>query len=91
MRISEYLQRTQGGATQCTWCGEEVAPSGADWKDHAVLRRLPVERAGPHRTAAGEFFLLESCCPSCATLLDTGLGAGDDAPLHDRVYRWPDA
>ena len=89
MRLSEYLQRTAAGTTQCTWCGHEVAPAGSDWKDHAVLRRLPVERAGPHRTASGEFFLIESCCPGCGTLLDTELAAGDDPPLHDRVRSWP--
>ena len=78
------------GATQCTWCGAEVAPIGADWKDHAVLRRPPVERAGPHRVASGEFFLIEACCPGCGTLLDTELAAGDDPHRHDRVRRWPD-
>ena len=31
----------------------EVAPAGADWKDHAVQRRLPVEKTGPNRTALG--------------------------------------
>jgi hypothetical protein len=90
MRLSEYLQRTATGTTQCTWCGNEVAPAGADWKDRAVLRRLPVERAGPHRVAAGEFFLIEACCPACGTLLDTELAAGDDPYRHDRVQRWPE-
>lgn len=90
MRLSEYLQRTAAGTTQCTWCGNEVAPAGADWKDRAVLRRLPVERAGPHRVAAGEFFLIEACCPACGTLLDTELAAGDDPYRHDRVQRWPE-
>jgi N-methylhydantoinase B len=90
MRLSEYLQRTADGATQCTWCGAEVAPADADWKEHAVLRRLPVERAGPHRVAAGEFFLVESCCPGCGTLLDTELAAGEDPHRHDRVHRWPE-
>jgi N-methylhydantoinase B len=91
MRLSEYLQRSGAGATQCTWCGAEVAPANADWKDHAVLRRIPVERAGPHRAASGEFFLVEACCPGCATLLDTELAAGDDPHRHDRVHRWPEA
>jgi N-methylhydantoinase B len=90
-RLSEYLQRTADEATQCTWCGAEVAPAGADWKDHALLRRLPVERTGPNRTAAGEFVLIESCCSGCATLLDAELAAGDEPPLHDRVRSWPGA
>jgi N-methylhydantoinase B len=88
LRMSEYLQRTSEGATQCTWCGAEVAPAGTDWKDHAVLRRTPVERAGSHRAATGEFFLLEACCPGCGTLLDIDLAAGDDPSLHDRIRRW---
>ncbi|HKP16836.1 MAG TPA: hydantoinase B/oxoprolinase family protein [Gaiellaceae bacterium] len=89
MRISEYLQRTAGGATQCTWCGVEVAPGGRDWKDEAVVRRVPLDRAGPLRTVSGEFSLIESCCPGCGTLLDTELVAGDDPPLHDRIAAWP--
>jgi hypothetical protein len=89
MRISEYLQRTSGGATQCTWCGCEVAPAGVDWKEHAVLRRVPTSQAGPLRTGRREFALIEACCPQCGTLLDTDLAAGDDPPLHDRIIQWP--
>src|SRR4029078_2405152 len=89
-RLSESLQRSAaGGATQCTWCGTEVAPAGADWKDHAVVRRVGIDQAGPLRTASDDFSLFQSCCPGCATLLDTELAAAADAPLHDRVRRWP--
>ena len=91
MRISEYLQRTPAGATQCTWCGGEFAGAGVDWKDSAVLRRVPIEQAGPLRPPTAEFTLVEACCPSCGTLLDTELAALDDEPLHDRVRRWPAA
>ncbi|MGQ0568102.1 MAG: hydantoinase B/oxoprolinase family protein [Armatimonadota bacterium] len=87
MRISEYLQRTSDGATQCTWCGNNVAPPGTDWKEHAVVRRFPTSRSGPLRTGRGEFVLIEVCCPNCGTLLDTDLAAGDDPPLHDRITR----
>jgi acetone carboxylase gamma subunit len=91
-RLSEYLQRTApDGATQCTWCGTEVAPPGTDWKDHAVVRRVPVDHAGPLRTGSDEFTLVQACCPGCGTLLDTELAAAGDAPLHDRVRRWPTA
>jgi N-methylhydantoinase B len=89
-RLAEYLQRTASDATQCTWCGTKVAPAGKDWKDYAVLRRLPVEKTGPNRTVTGEFFLIEAFCPGCATLLDAELAAADDPPLHDRVRSWPD-
>ena len=64
-------------------------PAGRDWKDDAALRRLPAERAGPLRTASGEFFLIEAYCPTCGTLLDTDLAAEDDPPLHDRIAHWP--
>src|SRR5262249_57014882 len=63
-RLSEYLQRTAAdGPTQCTWCGIEVAPPGVDWKDHAVARRVPVDEAGPLRTAADDFAILKACGP----------------------------
>ena len=88
-RISEWLQRASDGSTQCTRCGAVVAPPQSDWKEHCVLRRLPIERAGPLRTPAGEFFLVEACCPGCAALLDTDVVLGDDPPLHDRIERWP--
>jgi N-methylhydantoinase B len=89
MRLGEYLQRTADGSTQCTWCGDVVSVAGVDWKDAAVLRRLPLEASGPHRAAASGFVLIEACCPGCGTLLDTELVHGDDPPLHDRVLHWP--
>jgi N-methylhydantoinase B len=89
-RLSEYLQATAAGATQCTWCGSQVAPAGVHWKDQAVLRRWPVSRAGPLRPSTA-FVLIEACCPDCGTLLDTDLAMGDDPPLLDRVERWPEA
>jgi N-methylhydantoinase B len=88
-RISEWLQRSADGSTQCTRCGTAVAPVEADWKEHAALRRLPIERAGPLRAPVGEFFLLESSCPGCAALLDADVVLGDDPPLHDRIEEWP--
>lgn len=88
MRLSEYLQRTPHGNTQCTWCGDDFAPRGTDWKDHAVLKRSPIAKAGPHRAPTGEFFLIEAFCPSCATLLDTDIVLGDDAQLDDRIGSW---
>jgi N-methylhydantoinase B len=88
MRISEYLQRTSAGATQCTWCGHEIATAGAEWKDQAVVRRLPTSAAGPLRPGR-DFRLIEACCPACGTLLDTEVAAGDQPPQHDQIQRWP--
>jgi hypothetical protein len=53
------------------------------------VRRVPIDAAGPQRPASPEFALVQSCCPGCATLLDTELAATGDDPLHDRVRRWP--
>lgn len=96
--LGEYLHRADDGATQCTWCAAIVAPPGVDWKDHAVLHRSVVTggepasdkpaAAGPD-DAASEYVLIEACCPTCGTLLDTDLALGDDPPLHDRVEAWP--
>lgn len=88
-RLGEYLQATTSGAVQCTWCGDEVAPAGEDWKDHAVIHRQPISQSGALRPGDGEYFMLQACCPGCGTLLDTDLARGDDPPLHDRVRRWP--
>jgi N-methylhydantoinase B len=89
MQLSEYLQRTLAGETQCTFCGATIASPGADWKEHAVLRRRPIATAGAFRTDTDEFVLIEACCPGCGTLLDTDLAFRDDPPLHDRVFSWP--
>ena len=89
-RLGEYLQQADDG-TQCTWCGHTVAPSGADWKERAVLSRVPASDAGSYRDETGEFVLIRACCPQCGTLLDTDLARGDDPPLHDRVRAWPEA
>jgi N-methylhydantoinase B len=87
-RVNEYLQQTSAGATQCTWCGHEVATSGADWKDHAVLKRSDVSKAGPLRAAGHGYVLIEAFCPTCATLLDTDIALDNDPPLHDRIVSW---
>jgi N-methylhydantoinase B len=90
MPLGEYLQRLPGGGTQCTWCGEEIASDGEDWKDRAVTSRAPLSKGGPLRPDTGEFVLIESCCPGCGTLLETELALSDDVALHDRVSDWPE-
>jgi N-methylhydantoinase B len=88
-RLSEYLQQTSDGSTQCTWCGATVAAAGGRWKEHAHLRRPPVSIAGHHR-GAEEFELIEAYCPDCGTMLDVDLAMGEDPPLHDQVNSWPE-
>ena len=90
MRLSEYLQRTASGETQCTLLRRARRGAGHDWKDRAVRRRSPVAAAGPHRSDTDEFVLIESFCPGCGTLLDVELSGADDPVLHDRVVSWPE-
>ncbi|HEV7771911.1 MAG TPA: hydantoinase B/oxoprolinase family protein [Conexibacter sp.] len=89
--LAEYLQATADGATQCTWCGHVVAPAGSDWKEHAVVVRSPVSKAGDWHSDDPEFTLAESCCSSCATVLDSEVLWRDDPLLRDSVERWPDS
>ena len=88
-RMSEYLQATDAGETQCTACGLVLTPENPHWKDSAVRRESPQSVAGPNRESDGEFFLIESFCPGCATLLDVDVTNGTDPVLHDEVRNWP--
>ena len=83
--LGEYLQLTADGGTECTWCATALASKGERWKDRCVLRRRPIDAAGPSRAGDSEFLLIEAICPTCGTLLDTDLALGDDAPLHDVI------
>ncbi|UGS33884.1 hydantoinase B/oxoprolinase family protein [Capillimicrobium parvum] len=87
--LGEYLQQTATGATQCTWCAAEVAPAGEMWKRRATIVRSPMARAGAFRSEDPDFALLECCCPTCGTLLDTEVVWRDDPPLDDSVTSWP--
>jgi N-methylhydantoinase B len=84
--ISEYLQLTSSGATECTWCGREVAAPACRWKEWAVVRRSPISRAYLYSHDDGTFSLTEYFCPACGTLLDCEVGLPDDEPLIDNIY-----
>ncbi len=88
MRISEYLQRTGDGSTQCTWCAAAVAPAGTNWKDSAAVRTVPLAHAGPGRSPSGRYLLREFFCPACATALDVEVGLPEDTFLYDEVLGW---
>lgn len=92
-RLGEYLQVAGSGDeafVQCTWCGERICPSRANWKDYAVVRRSSPAKAGPLRVDSNKFLLLEFFCPRCATALEVEITYQDDPPLQDQIYRWPD-
>jgi N-methylhydantoinase B len=89
--IGEYLQQSAEGATQCTWCATIVSGAETPWKHAAAEVRSPVGKAGSHRSTDLDFWLVEHCCPTCATLLDTEVVWRDDPPLHDAPKSWPGA
>jgi hypothetical protein len=85
MPIAEYLQLTIDGATQCAWCGLEIAPEGTDWKSAAAVRRRAAPDCGPLYGNTPRFWLLEVSCPGCGTLLDVDVTDGRDGLLFDRI------
>jgi len=89
MRINEYLQRTDGGGTQCTWCGTEFAAPGIPWKEATVLRRSPVKPPIGAPETFLELNLTESFCPSCATLFEVEVSTDADGVRHDSIRSWP--
>lgn len=88
-RVSEYLHRTPTGDVACSWCAHTFDAEYPYWKDGAVQRRSPQSVAGPGRESNGEFVLIESFCPGCATLLDVDVTDGSDPVLHDEITSWP--
>jgi N-methylhydantoinase B len=89
LRINEYLQAKKDGAAQCTWCGNDLAPSATEWKSHAVVRRSPAGGLGPMHTSTDQYFLVEAFCPQCGTLLDVDVANADDSVRQDSIVRWP--
>lgn len=92
-RLNEYLQVAGSGEesfVQCTWCGREICPVNARWKDQVVTRKVCVADAGPGRKDSGLFFMREFFCPGCAIQLDVDVVYRDDPPLYDEIYRWPE-
>lgn len=87
--INEYLQMVGSGATQCTWCAVELAPSGARWKDHASIRISPLARAYAHTGDDDMLRFKEYFCTGCGTLLDCEVALTDDPPIYDEVYEGP--
>lgn len=90
-RINEYLQRTEDGQVQCTWCGRVIAPSPTEWKTHVAVRRSRVGWLGPLHTSNDRYCLIEAFCPSCGTLLDVDVGTEDSPIQHDTLVRWPES
>ena len=84
-RFSEYLSADTAGVVRCVWCGSEIAESGVRWKDRAVRRWSRFSRAYPHSFDDPTLALEEYLCPTCGTLLECGVAAVGDAPLHDDI------
>lgn len=89
MWISEYLQRTLSGKVQCTWCGADVAPPGVPWKSVVPVNSSPISRVHPNSYDDQAVRLREYFCGGCGTLLECEPIRGNDTPLHDDIYTWP--
>ena len=74
---------------ECSYCGEELAPIAANWKesvihrsfgmvDHLAERDIVVQR---HPNTA--FVLHEWACPGCGMMLETNVYPEGLEPLHD--------
>ncbi|MCA1844571.1 MAG: hypothetical protein LC792_15540, partial [Actinobacteria bacterium] len=83
-------QPVNGGAViTCGHCGQELAASGADWKEAASVRS---HEAGARLAELGcevrsrqdpAFLLYEWYCPGCASLLEANLYPEGMDPIHD--------
>jgi len=83
--LSTCLQMTDDGETQCTSCGELIAPRGGQWKDHAITRFTLLENS-PRQRALG---LRAYYCSGCATSLEVEVAGKDDGHLYDEITAWP--
>ena len=87
--LGEYLQQPPTARRSARGAGIRSLPPKEPWKASAVAVRSPMQKAGSRRSTDPDFFLVEYCCPSCATLLDSEVVWRDDPPLHDRPTSWP--
>ncbi|MCW3064998.1 MAG: hypothetical protein JWN32_2170 [Solirubrobacterales bacterium] len=73
----------------CNHCGEPIAPTSENWKDHASTRSWPLpERAQDLGTKVREMAdtvmrMWEFACPSCGTLLEVEIYADGEKPARD--------
>jgi len=75
-----------GDRWTCAACGQDLAPSGAAWKDGASRRERPLAAAGAAWETGDEAVVLRHFyCPACARLLDTETAMPDDPSLADRL------
>lgn len=88
IRVSEYLwirEDSAGKVVCCAKCGHELCEASVRWKEHAVMREVPLTAAGHLRSRSDLFHLTEYFCPGCATTLEVEVLQKGDAPLHDEL------
>lgn len=73
--------------TCCTACGHVLGPASEPWKSYAVMREVPLAKAGGPAFETGEDAVLirSFFCPGCAVILDTETAMLGDPPLLDRL------
>ncbi len=65
-------------------CGKVISPAGENYREYALLKESPVQKAGPlvneYKLGEEAFAFREYCCPGCLTLLDAEV-ALKNAPI----------
>jgi acetone carboxylase gamma subunit len=71
MTESLYVEQVGGELIiQCKKCKHAICSVTENYKNHVVIGEYPLTRAGPKRSASGEFLLREFYCPNCGLMLD---------------------
>jgi N-methylhydantoinase B len=82
------VARDGGAVLACDSCGTVLSPSGANWKDGALVGERKVEEGNanllpPERLIDDDVVLREFACPGCARLLDSEVRRRNEPPLWD--------
>ncbi len=86
--LSENLRAipsSHGPEIRCQRCNHCISRDGQPWKDHAVVIRSPLTRAGPARSPSGRFEMRLYLCPGCGRSLDAEVAKPGDPPLYDAI------
>jgi acetone carboxylase gamma subunit len=91
LRVGEYLEvidGDEGRRYRCSKCGHDLGPTSGNYKEQTLLRRAPLDAAGPlvgdpHRFIDDEMELRQFFCPGCVTLLDNEINRTGEPLVWD--------
>lgn len=91
----EYLEVTaepDGWRFRCRKCSHDLGPTTDNYKEHTLMRRLPLSESGPLAKDPSQFIdeqmeLRQFICPGCSTLLEHEISRADDPLLRDIELR----